>query len=333
VGPKGKCFEIHSGMATALSPVFAAMIKGGFSEGIEENATLADTDENTFFSFCEFCYTGDYSIPEPSIVDSTLPESQDDRLKVKRHEISGTRQGSTPNSAGKQEIALPVRNLLKPNADKPSSHTADAEEVPRLTNIFRFRWQTLTSKSCRRQKQKETSPNCVVSTVYVQTSSLPDPDTILGNAWAKFRRESTPQYDKPFFRPYKNISPSELFTEVFLSQARLYVFGDTYDVESLRSLVIYKMRRVLAEFTLFPSRVGDIYALIGYTFGNTREGDEFRHLILEYAVCQVLGLAENGRWSSFYREQQYFSSELMAKLRSLSVDLNSSQLAKHCPCT
>lgn len=77
------------------------------------------------------------------------------------------------------------------------------------------------------------------------------------------------------------------------------------------------MRRLLAEFTLFPSRVRDVYVLIRYTFRNTREDDQFRRLVLEYAVCMVLALSENSDWDSFYKEQQSFASDMIAKMRSL----------------
>jgi hypothetical protein len=151
-----------------------------------------------------------------------------------------------------------------------------------------------------------------------QTSDSIDPDSPQGIAWAEFRREGDARYDRTFFRPKKNASPSEIFLDVFLSQARLYVFADIYDVELLRTLVIVKMRRILAEFTLFTERVQDVYALIEYTFENTIEGDSFRQLVLEYVVCKASVLVENEQWDEFIRGQPCFASELLAKLRSLS---------------
>lgn len=299
-------------------------MNGGFCEGIDKTARLADIDEDTFVSFCEFCYTGDYSLPAPYILDRPMPEPPveiQSSEKEKHDETPENYKVATVAKTGKDYVndLLPTNKLIA-GADRPFAQAAAAaEDIPCSPRRFRSHWQTLTARICRQRKPDKLSPSSVVRAVYIPLSKVPDPDSILGTEWARFRRESTPQADKPFFRPYKNTSPFEEYTEVFLSQARLYVFGDVYDVMSLRSLVIYKMRRILAEFTLFPSRVQDVYALIEYTFGNTREEDGFRRLILDYAVCMISIISEHRIWDSFYRENVSFASELIAKLRSLSV--------------
>lgn len=299
------------------------MMNGSFCEGIDKTARLADIDEDTFVSFCEFCYTGDYSLPAPCILDRPMPEPPVEITSSEKEKYNKIRENSKATmvvKTGKDYVndLLPTNKLIA-GADKPFAHAAAAaEEIPCSPKRFRYHWQTLTSKICRQRKPDKMSISSVVRAVYIPLSKVPDPDSMLGTEWARFRRESIPQLDKPFFRPYKNTSPFESYTEVFLSQARLYVFGDVYDVVSLRSLVVYKMRRILAQFTLFPSRVRDVYALIEYTFGNTREEDDFRRLILDYAVCMISIISEHRIWDSFYRENVSFASELIAKMRSLS---------------
>jgi hypothetical protein len=148
--------------------------------------------------------------------------------------------------------------------------------------------------------------------------NLPDRSSKIGIAWANFQRSSA-AWSRPFFQPYKNYQPFECFEEVFLCQARLYVFGDRYDIEALRSLVLYKMRRTLAVFILFPERVPDIFLLVQYVYENTREGDGLRNLLTEFAVCRITLLLDHSDWDAFMHEQSSFSSELLEKLRNIST--------------
>lgn len=94
MGVEEKVFDIHSSVVTSMSPVLTAMIQGNYLEGIEKNARLVDTDEDTFVSFCEFCYTGDYSFPEPVIDDcplskplSDIPNSEEKERIEARHQL------------------------------------------------------------------------------------------------------------------------------------------------------------------------------------------------------------------------------------------------------
>jgi len=106
---------------------------------------------------------------------------------------------------------------------------------------------------------------------------------------------------------------------MFLCQARLYVFGDRYDIKALQCLVLYKLRRALSVFTLFPQRVSDVFMLIGYTYDNTPDGDDLRALLTDYALCKVTFFCEHEDWDLFMREERTFTVELLAKLRGLEA--------------
>jgi hypothetical protein len=149
--------------------------------------------------------------------------------------------------------------------------------------------------------------------------AVPDRDSKIGVAWAHFQ-SACGSWAGPRFLPFRNYDPSESFQSVFLCQARLYVFGDRYDVEALRSLVLYKLRRALSVFTLFPQRVPDILMLVEYAYENTPEGDDLRDLLSDYALCKVTFLLTHDDWDFFARENPTFTMELLAKLRGLEAD-------------
>lgn len=73
-------FNVHSKLAVHLSPVFGALINGGMVESREQVAILGDIDEEIFGRFCEYAYTGNFSVPAPKIVDerplSPPPQSE-----------------------------------------------------------------------------------------------------------------------------------------------------------------------------------------------------------------------------------------------------------------
>ncbi|KEF55585.1 uncharacterized protein A1O9_08335 [Exophiala aquamarina CBS 119918] len=121
----------------------------------------------------------------------------------------------------------------------------------------------------------------------------------------------------PPFEPVQNTQPDQAFDEILLCHARLYVFADRFDNPELLDITLYKLRRTLAAFKLFDERVPDLFALIRYSYLNTREGDRLRALLIEFAVCMVPELIDHAGWHSFTIEEASFRDELLNKLREV----------------
>ena len=71
VGPNKRSFGLHSALAAHCSPTLKTLITGPMAEAKERCALFEDTDEETFVHCCEYAYTGDYSVPSPSIITSS----------------------------------------------------------------------------------------------------------------------------------------------------------------------------------------------------------------------------------------------------------------------
>ncbi|KAF3480422.1 uncharacterized protein GIQ15_05769 [Arthroderma uncinatum] len=99
------------------------------------------------------------------------------------------------------------------------------------------------------------------------------------------------------FKPFSNVCEDQDFTPVLLGHAQLYVIADKYCIQPLKDLVLYKLYTTLKGFTIFPRRVGDIIALIRFTYddGNTcgqmKETDPLRKLVTRYVVTKMEILA------------------------------------------
>ena len=66
---------------------------------------------------------------------------------------------------------------------------------------------------------------------------------------------------KQAWEPHPNDDPREDYTEVFLCHARLYVFSDQFEIESLMRLTLQKLRLTLSRFSLYQERVPDIVSV------------------------------------------------------------------------
>ncbi|KXX80954.1 Rho-related BTB domain-containing protein 3 [Madurella mycetomatis] len=70
VGPERREFMVHSAIVARQSRVLNTLVNGNFSEAPEGHATLESVDEQTFVSFIQYAYTGDYSEKWPQRPDT-----------------------------------------------------------------------------------------------------------------------------------------------------------------------------------------------------------------------------------------------------------------------
>ena len=86
--------------------------------------------------------------------------------------------------------------------------------------------------------------------------------------------------------PRRNRNSTEVYRDVFLSHARLYVFAEEYDIQALKSLALDELYVTLANYTLYADRIADIVELLHYVYHNTSEKSEgmedLRTLMMQY---------------------------------------------------
>ena len=104
------------------------------------------------------------------------------------------------------------------------------------------------------------------------------------------------------FEAFRNNEPSQSLEILLLAHAHCYVFSDRYCIVGLRSMALLKLRRSLAAFKFFQERVPDFYALVRYVYPNTRDGDELRLLLVNFAACMISELIDGE--SQVFREQK-----------------------------
>ena len=101
-------------------------------------------------------------------------------------------------------------------------------------------------------------------------------------------------------RPRVNNAPEEDYSKVFLGHARVYVFAEKYDIQSLKTLALRKLHKTLSELRLFPERVGDITKLLEYVYANTPEAvegtEDIRAMLAHYVGCEMEMLMKDGEF-------------------------------------
>ncbi|OQV10722.1 BTB/POZ domain-containing protein [Cladophialophora immunda] len=309
VGLERKAFNVHSSLAVKLSPVFAALINGNMAESVERRAVLDDIDEKTFLRFCEFAYKGDFSVPPPETV-------------ADRELLSPLQSGTSCDNLGSshsKSFSTGVEKVSDSSAGEGPTTPTDGLRQALHHNHHKRAWTHQISRPISWLRWCRIHQNSKVHSTDTQAkapviSYHPDPGSKLAMDWTKFRSAAS-DWNGPIFHPYRNSTPSESLMETLLSLAKLYVFADRYVIESLRSLVLYKMRRTLVSLKLFPQRVSEVFLLVQYVYDHTREGDDLRLLLTQFAACMINVFLQHSDWDRFICEQQTFTSELLHHLR------------------
>lgn len=106
--------------------------------------------------------------------------------------------------------------------------------------------------------------------------------------------------------PRANNDPTEDYTSVFLSRARLYVFAEQYDIQPLGTLALGELQLSLASYNLYAYRTGDIISLLRYIYANTGESvagvEDLRTLLTAYMGYEMDTLMEDKAFEELMSE-------------------------------
>ena len=147
------------------------------------------------------------------------------------------------------------------------------------------------------------------------------------NIWGKQQPQQPSLWDE-FKGLYPNPAPHPASTvdnsgdgsyaEVFFSHARLYVFADYYAIDTLRSLCLCKIHRILVAFPFKEEKIGDIVQLVRYCYENTADqGDEvvsLRTLVNMYTACKVEHLWRSDDFQSLLETTGEYSRGLVGEI-------------------
>lgn len=280
----GNALYIHRGLITRNSAPLDRMVNGHMSEAVNGYAAINGLGDGVFARFICWAYTGSYSAAEftEDRDDSRVHqlENADPPPKVVEHAFENG-EPSSENAEHLLEVVVrdgfggaSVAPVSDPYAGRVSP-PADEWGVP----------QGLRS-SKKKTKKKGYDDSESWGMVKQEQSTK-------ASLKVSFIRRNYPVQDTSFTAcaPRANTGPHENYMNVFLSHARIYVFAEKYDIKPLQVLALQNLHQTLSIYTLHHERVGDITALLQYSYENTAEtdnGDEgLRALLMHYVQYEM----------------------------------------------
>lgn len=268
----GEPLYIHTDLVSFHSKPLDRMINGPMAEGQQGFATLEDVDEGTFVRFIEWAHKGSYTAAEFAGVVEENPKiaglcTNDDQAS-KSGEIPIPEEIDEPFVDG--EIPAEGYNMPEPPAEIEDGWGS---------------WGGGASSSKKSKSKKKTFNTTPPTTREDLRQSFVSRRPVV----RKSAIEISP--------PRRNQSSAEIYSDVFLSHARLYVFAEKYDIQPLKMLALDELHAVLKDFILHVKRTGDIIDLLRYVYANTgesREGvEDMRTLVMQYVGYQMDTMMKN----------------------------------------
>ncbi|KAL8858394.1 MAG: hypothetical protein Q9178_005075 [Gyalolechia marmorata] len=250
---EGNAFYLHAALVSRHSRPLDRMMNGDMSEAQKGYAVLEDVDEGTFGRFTEWAYEGYYTSGEVILRSLDNP---------------------TPERIVEEEAPEPTGELLPPD-DEP----LPPPEVMPIDSEYGWGFgQPSLGKKSKKKHGKGDDSTIVTSRTQLKESFI--------------RRKATVRRDSISVPPpHPNQGPEEDYTGVFLSHAQLYVFAEKYDIQTLRTLALENLQNILAIFTLYEERTGDIISLLRYIYANTSEPidgiEDLRTLLTHYVGYEM----------------------------------------------
>ena len=257
----GNPLYIHAELVSRHSKPLDRMINGNMSEAQSGRAIIEDVDEETFLRFIQWAYSGYY--------------------EAGKFKIDSPRPGSTLVEEETTGESYLEETVVEEQVEATQTGAA-------LSNDF-------ANNNWRWAQNRHINPTLMAQTALnpqlFQVASIPPavPSPARGALKESFinRKPTVCQQAIRICPPRHNQAPNEDYTEVFLSHARVYVFAEKYDIQSLKALALDELHGTLQNFDLHPERTGDIIALLRYIYANTGEtvdGVEDMRTVLKHYV-------------------------------------------------
>ena len=234
------------------------MMNGQMAEAHKGFATLEDVDGDTFVRFIEWAHKGYYTAAEFTTVVEDGSDSAGLCTEDKRIAESSAQRMDIPAVEDDDQVFLepeiPFQTAIAIEDDGWGSFGISSKKGKTKKRALRTAKEAIRHSFISRQPVKR-----------------------------KIAIEVPP--------PRGNQSPAEVYSDVFLSHARLYVFAEQYDIQELKMLALDELHATLAIYTLYTKRTSDIINLLRYVYCNTNEPSEgvenLRTLMTQYVGCEM----------------------------------------------
>ncbi|KUJ06136.1 uncharacterized protein LY89DRAFT_692670 [Mollisia scopiformis] len=283
-------------------------MKGGLSEAQVGCTIWKDVSKETFELFVQFAYTGDYSIPKTEKRNTAVMLERMERNSLTDQASRSTSSGiRTWNKAEELNEVLDIEETKEYIEEPVVDEEEKVEEAPFDDDRRMFR----KGKKDKKMKGKgvakssfgwnrEAEPSDRKSSPVVRTTreKYPEPPSPRLLA-ADFPFLSYPllaprnNYDSTC-EPVEQFAPDQIYSNVLLAHASLYILGDYQLIDSLKALALYKLHKTLCVFQLDDENVEDIIDFARYAYSEGRGGiGGLRDLVCRYMATNAVVLSHS----------------------------------------
>jgi len=300
-------FSVHEEAIAQLSKPLHTLVKGDLSEAQAGCTIWKDTSKETFERFVQVAYTGDYSIPNTREWNQ-VAESENLRTEALDHRTLLVSEGFEES---------------QPKEQKPPEEYDSNEEMLMILE---------RNKKEKKKKSKKTDVNSVGwgsawsrPVADVAPEQLPESTLAFQAGRDKYPRSRSPTKFTTSFRslqyplltprnihlhtcePAGHFEPDRSYSDVFLAHASLYVLGDFWLSDTLKTLALHKLHQTLCIFQLDDKNIKDIIDLARYAYNEEGKGfekgiGELRSLICQYMVLNAVVVSINADFKEFLAE-------------------------------
>ncbi|KMU90198.1 hypothetical protein CIHG_08008 [Coccidioides immitis H538.4] len=294
-----------SGLARHVSqPLDELMNNGHTRESRHHIAVLEEEDVETFVGFCEFAYTGDYTVPN-------------------------RRKGMESTPAHGAPFGGPaMMNPIPPPAPSPPRTPALGEEMGVSPEVGPFDQDPSQQADASRPKPLRPEPQNPF--LFARRSSVTLWDEFTSLQYGEQQYHSAMGLPSPILRSVSSYSNETGQEPYVLFHAKLYVFASRYLIPTLAQLCLTKLHRDLICYPLTtssadnagPTNVPKILELLHFAYTSTKREDpafapanappardnQLRNLVTHFAACKVRELA--GYQPPDYSPASYTSPEM-----------------------
>lgn len=294
-------FSVHEEAIAQLSKPLHTLVKGDLSEAQAGCTIWKDTSKETFERFVQVAYTGDYSIPNTKVWNQ-VAESKDVRT-----DAHGRR-----NSLVSEEFEESESREQKP-----------PEEYDSLEELER---SLVRSKKEKKKKVKNGFGSAWSRSVAVAApEQLPESSLAFRAGRVSYPGPRSPTLSTSGFdslqyplltprnihvhtcEPNGHFEPDRSYSDVFLAHASLYVLGDFWLSDTLKTLALHKLHQTLCIFQLDDKNIEDIIDLARYAYNEEGKGfeegiGELRSLVCQYMVLNAVVVSIHAGFKEFLAE-------------------------------
>lgn len=284
IGPTKQEVYVHPGRMTASAALgLHKLITSPLKEGLEGEAELPEDDITTFLHFCQWMYSGFYTLAETKEFNG--PRELSDYTKP-FHGLSDMFcrycRGTTKTSQLAGDLfpfcSEACRTTIYTTYRNPKQFCAKCNRQLPITDNYTASMPALC-QSCEVEQQGRN--RLVLDWPQCERKNTPLQKRIRANMLAdtglskEFLQLQLDQAHRPCGEGQfmSTRTSKEMPTEDLVQHARLFVFADKWCIKHLERLALCNLHRDLCTFKLSAANVSRIVELIDYVYANTPSPD------------------------------------------------------------